>query len=211
MQSPVFLAAYPLIPWFAVMAAGYCFGHIMVLPADNRRGLILRSGLGITFAFFLIRSINIYGNPVPWSVQPSSLFTVLSFFNVTKYPPSLDFLLMTLGPALLLLWAFDQMRFRDANPLLVFGRVPLFYFLLHLFLIHAIAVVFAVIRYGTGWFVFSPLPSMGTPRELYPADYGYDLWVVYVIWCLLTVSLYPVCRWFDRMKRTKKSAWMRYL
>ncbi len=210
-QAPIFLAAYPLIPWFAVMSAGFCFGSAMVMEPEIRRRRMVQMGSAATVAFLVIRMANIYGNPAPWSSQGSAIMTVVSFLNVLKYPPSLDFLLMTLGPALLVLSVLDRMHFRPSNPLLVFGRVPLFYFLLHLYLIHVIAVVLAIVRYGSGSFLFHPLPSMGGPAALYPADYGYPLWVVYAVWIGLVVALYPICLWFDRLKSTRKSWWLRYL
>ncbi|MGZ4900257.1 MAG: hypothetical protein ACXV8X_11425, partial [Candidatus Angelobacter sp.] len=135
------------------------------------------------------------------------------FLNCTKYPGSLDFLLMTLGPALLVLAWFDQRTFKPANPLVVFGRVPMFYFILHFYLIHALAVLAAWLRYGSsvGRFMFNPLPSMGGPRELFPADFGYGLWVVYGVWLLTVVLLYPLCRWFANVKSTRRDWWLSYL
>ncbi|QOY85423.1 DUF1624 domain-containing protein [Paludibaculum fermentans] len=210
-QAPIFLLAYPLIPWFAVMSAGFCFGSVMMQEPELRRRWMVRIGAMATAAFVIIRWVNIYGNPAPWSGQSSAAMTVVSFLNVLKYPPSLDFLLMTLGPALLVLSLLDRMQFRPLNPLLVFGRVPLFYFLLHLYLIHALAVVLAIVRYGSGAFLFHPLPSMGGPASLYPAGYGYPLWVVYLVWIGLVTVLYPVCVWYWRLKSTRKSGWLRYL
>jgi len=141
------------------------------------------------------------------------LFTALSFLNCTKYPGSLDFLLMTLGPALLVLTWFDRLRFKAANPLVVFGRVPMFYFILHFYLIHAFAVLAAWIRYGSSAarFVFNPLPSMGGPQSLFPANFGYSLWAVYGVWLLVVVLLYPVCRWFANVKATRRDWWLSYL
>lgn len=209
--APVFLLAYPLIPWFAVMSAGFCFGSVMVEEPEVRRQWMVRIGAAATMAFLVLRLVNIYGNPAPWSSQASTAMTVVSFLNVLKYPPSLDFLLMTLGPALLVLSVLDRMQFRPLNPLLVFGRVPLFYFLLHLYLIHGLAVVLAILRYGSGAFLFHPLPSMGGPASLYPQGYGYSLGVVYLVWIGLVVALYPVCVWYWRLKSTRKSWWLRYL
>ncbi|MGC4055483.1 MAG: heparan-alpha-glucosaminide N-acetyltransferase domain-containing protein [Paludibaculum sp.] len=210
-QSPVLLLAYPLIPWFAVMSAGFCFGSVMVKEPEVRQRWMVRMGTAATVAFVVLRMVNIYGNPAPWSSQGSAVMTVVSFLNVLKYPPSLDFLLMTLGPALLALSVLDRMRFRPLNPLLVFGRVPLFYFLLHLYLIHLLAVVLALIRYGQAAFLFHPLPSMGGPAELYPAGYGYSLPAVYAAWIGLVAALYPVCVWYGRLKSTRRSWWLRYL
>ncbi len=195
------------------MAAGFCFGQVFLLEPAPRRRIMLRTGLALTVGFVLVRSVNLYGDPTPWAHQKSAVFTVLSFLNCTKYPASLDFLLMTLGPALLVLAYLDQRSFQLSNPLVVFGRVPMFYFVLHFYLIHALAVLAAWLRYGTAAarFTFSPLPSMGGPGELYPAGFGHSLWVVYGVWLLVVASLYPLCRWFARVKATRRDWWLGYL
>lgn len=174
---------------------------------------MLRLGFAMTSAFFVLRAINLYGDPIPWSHQKSLVFTVLSFFNCTKYPGSLDFLLMTLGPALLVLACFDQLTFKPANPLIVFGRVPMFYFILHFYLIHVLTVLAAFLRYGSAatGFIFNPVPSTGGPRELFPADFGYRLWVTYAVWILTLALLYPLCRWFAKVKATRRDWWLSYL
>jgi uncharacterized membrane protein len=143
-----FIAPYPVVPWIAVMAAGYCFGRIFSREPAVRRSRMLRIGLVSTIAFFVIRAINLYGDPVPWARQKSAVFTVLSFLNCTKYPASLDFVLMTLGPAILLLAYFDGRSLKPSNAIVVFGRVPMFYFVLHFYLIHTMAVFAEWFRYG---------------------------------------------------------------
>ena len=195
------------------MAAGFCFGKVFTLESTVRQRIMLRIGLSATVTFLVIRAINLYGDPAPWSVQRSAVFTVLSFLNCTKYPASLDFLLMTLGPAILFLAYLDRCSRRAANPLVVFGRVPLFYFVLHFYLIHALAVLMAWARYGTPAFsfMFNPLPSMGGPRQLFPANFGYSLWTVYILWCVTVVSLYPICKWFAKVKATRHNWWSGYL
>lgn len=209
-HGAVVVVAYPLVPWFAVMAAGFCFGPIFNLPPDQRQRRMVRIGLGLTLAFLVIRGINSYGDPVPWSNEPPGM-ALLSFLRCTKYPPSLDFLLMTLGPALLLLAALDRFTFlKRANPLLVFGRVPLFFFILHLYLIHLLAIPLALFRYGHAGFLFTPAPSMGGAANVYPSDYGYSLGVVYLLWILVVVLLYPVCLWFARLKERRKDWWLSY-
>jgi uncharacterized membrane protein len=198
------LAAYPLVPWIFVMSAGYCFGHVVSLDATTRRGWMFWIGLGLTAAFIVIRAINVYGDPQRWSpARP-----VLSFLRCTKYPPSLDFLLMTLGPAILLLTCLDRFRFSKMNPLVVFGRVPLFYFLLHLFIAHALTIPFALLRYGKASLLFGPLPSLGGQ---FPPGYGYDLWVVYAVWLAVVVMMYPCCLWFARVKQRRQDWWLSYL
>jgi uncharacterized membrane protein len=174
--------AYPLVPWIFVMSAGFCFA-----PLVSNRRLLIRLGVAMTLGFILLRAINIYGDPRAWSVS------WLSFLNTTKYPPSLDFLLMTLGPALLLLAFFDY-RPMEKNPLLVYGRAPLFYFLGHLFLIHLLTILFAVLRYGPSGFVPDPQAS-NLPH------YGYSLPAVYAIWILVVALMYPACLWYGRRRR----------
>ena len=194
---------YPLIPWINVMAAGYGFGGLLLRPAVERRRAVLTLGAVLTAAFVVLRALNVYGDPARWSVQRDWLFTILSFLNCTKYPPSLLFLLMTLGPALLLLGALENGIPRAMRWVVVFGRVPFFYYLLHLLLIDIVAVVFAVSRYGAR-----------TPEVFakgLPPDWGYHLPVIYVIWIGLIAALYPVCRWYAGVKARSRSPWLSYL
>ena len=209
----IFIAAYSLIPWFAVMALGFCLGPIFSKDADTRRRRLMVLGAGMTIAFLAVRALNIYGDPSRWTTQPAGVFTVLSFLNTTKYPPSLAFLLMTLGPALMLLSAFDRVSFSRSHPLIVFGRVPLFYFVLHFFLAHVAIVVLALGTYGTAamQFMFQPLPSMGGPAKAFPPDFGYPLWIAYAVWAVIVIGLYPLCRWFAAVKERGGRWWLSYL
>ena len=138
----------------------------------------------LVVAFVVLRALNIYGDPQPWSAQSSPLFTAISFLRTTKYPPSLAFLLMTMGPALLVLAYFDRRALMDRHPLVVIGRVPFFYYVVHFWLLHVLASFMAWTRYGSASlaFLFNPLPSMGGPAELFPAGFGYPLWVTYAVW-----------------------------
>jgi uncharacterized membrane protein len=206
----MFVVAYPLVPWFAVMAAGFCFGEIATLEAAARRRWMIRIGLAMTLAFIVIRWINGYGDPQPWTTKFPGM-TLLSFLRTTKYPPSLDFLLMTLGPALLL-WAWlDRLSFSKKNPLIVFGRVPLFYFLLHFLLIHLLTIPLALWKYGHAGFLLNPLPSIGGSAKLFPPEFGYPLWVVYAVWISVVVMVYPACLWFMRVKERRRDWWLSYL
>ena len=207
------VVVYPLLPWIGVMAAGFCFGQVFTLQDVARRRIMLRLGLALTAAFLVVRAINIYGDPSHWSAQKSAVFTALSFLDCTKYPASLDYILMTIGPALLLLAWYDRRSFSTANPLIVFGRVPLFYFVLHFYAIHALLVVASYIRYGsrTFGFIFHGMPAMGGPSDVYPADFGYPLWVTYAVWIGLVAALYPLCRWFAQYKATHRAWWLSYL
>jgi len=202
-----------LIPWFAVMSLGYCLGPIFAKPADDRQRLLMRGGILITIAFLLVRGLNGYGDPARWSWQDSATLTVLSFLNTTKYPPSLSFLLMTLGPAMVALSYLDRANFSRSNPLIVFGRVPLFYFVIHFIAAHAAIVVLALATYGTAalGFMFQPVPSMGGPAKAFPPDFGYDLWVAYAVWIAIVIALYPLCAWFARVKERNVSGWLSYL
>ena len=158
----------------------------------------------MTIAFVLLRCINAYGDPRPWT-------TGLSFLRCNKYPPSLDFLLMTMGPALLVLAAFENGKFSKLNPLMVFGRTPLFFFLGHFLLAHLLAFPLAALRYRRVDFLWHTLPTLGGDEKLYPADYGYSLGKVYFLWILVVVLMYPLCRWYARIKREKTSWWLQYL
>jgi uncharacterized membrane protein len=206
-SGPTVIVAYPLVPWIGVMAAGYCFARVYRLPAERRRAVLLRLGLALTAGFVVIRALNVYGDPRPWTVQSQTIYTWLSFLNTTKYPPSLAFLLMTLGPALLFLAWADRIRVSERHPLLVFGRVPLFYFVIHIPLIHATAIALTWLRYGAAPFLFTPPPTLGTPRTLFPPDYGWDLWVVYGVWAAAVLALYPACLWFMRLKARRRDWW----
>ena len=208
-----FVVAYPLVPWVAVMALGFCAGSLFLRPPEERQRLLLRWGIGLIVAFVVIRAFNVYGDPQPWSMQSSPLFTVISFFRATKYPPSLDFLLMTLGPALLILRYLDRRGVAADNPLVVIGRVPLFYYVLHFWLLHVVTVALAWMRYGAASFAyfFSPVPSMGGSRDVFPPDFGYPLWATYVAWICVVVVLYPLCRWFAGVKARRRDWWLGYL
>ena len=208
---PVVIVAYPLVPWIGVMAAGFCFGQVYRLPAERRRTLLIRSGLALIAAFVVLRWLNVYGDPRPWAVQSQPISTVLSFLNATKYPPSLSFLLMTLGPAILFLGVIDRLRLSERHPFVVFGRVPLFYFVLHIPLIHALAIGLTWLRYGSASFLFLPPPTLGSPRDLFPSDYGWELWVTYALWALVVAALYPVCLWFARLRARRRDWWLSYL
>jgi uncharacterized membrane protein len=209
---PVF-AAYSLVPWFAVMALGFACGPAFLRPAAARRREFRRWGMIFIAGFLVLRAINVYGDPQPWSSQPSAVFTVLSFLRATKYPPSLEFLLMTLGPALLLLAYLDRRNLPATNPLVIFGRVPLFFYVTHFWVLHIVASLLALVRYGGASFAFltSPLPSMGGPAELFPQGLGYSLLVTYLVWIGVVVALYPACRWFAGLKQRRKDWWLSYV
>lgn len=206
----VVFVAYPLIPWIGVTAAGYGLGQIYSMPAERRRKILLRLGIGLTSAFIVLRAINRYGDPNPWSVQKSAAFTLLSFLNTTKYPASLLFLLMTLGPAMLFLWAFDGRTPRLLRPALVIGKVPMFYYALHLPLIHLLAVVICYVRYGAIHWMFES-PTLGQVPFTPPPGWGLSLPQIYLAWIFVVCALYPLCRWFAGVKRRRNDPWLSYL
>jgi uncharacterized membrane protein len=206
-----FVTSYPVIPWVAVMACGYCLGAVFEWSAGRRRNFLVRTGLACTVAFVVLRAINVYGDRFPWEHQRSAAFTLLSFLNVTKYPPSLDFLLMTLGPALIALAWLEKFHFNLTNPLIVFGRVPFLYYGAHLALAHLVTIAMNFVRYGARPFLLIAPPSMGSPRDLFPANFGYPLWVVYAVWVVVLAILYPVCLRFARLKQRRHDWWLTYL
>ena len=195
------------------MSLGYCTASVFSWEPARRQRLLWRAGIAMTIAFLVLRVVNSYGDPSRWSWQPTATFTVLSFLNTTKYPPSLMFLLMTLGPALIFLSWMDDRRLSRSNPLIVFGRVPLFYFVLHFLAAHAAIVLMSIAKYGTSalGFMFQPVPSMGGPVQSFPDRFGYDLWVAYTVWIGIVVLLYPICRWFAAVKERNRSPWLSYL
>lgn len=213
----VFLA-YPLIPWIGVTAVGFGLGRLFELPVARRRSIMLAAGATLVSAFILLRLANVYGDPRPWTGQASALRTLVSFLNTTKYPPSLLFLAMTLGPALLALGAMDAWLERKgtaalpvaARPVLVFGRVPLFYYLLHLGLIHLLAVAASAWRFhGVRWMFESP--SLDRFPVTQPPGWPAPLPWVYAAWLLVVVLAYPACRWYAALKARRKDAWLSYL
>jgi uncharacterized membrane protein len=210
-------ATYPLIPWVGVTAAGYGLGQIYSpgsgstsgWTSDRRKAFLLRLGIGLTAAFGILRGINIYGDPVRWTTQKSVMFTVLSFLNTNKYPPSLLFLLMTLGPATLFLWAVDGRTPPWLRPALVFGKVPMFYYLLHIPLIHLLAVLVCYARYGQVHWMFES-PTLGQFPITPPPGWGFSLPIVYLVWAVVVVALYPLCRWFAALRQRRSDPWLSY-
>ena len=190
--------AYPLVPWIGVMALGYACGVWLTKPAQERTKVLLRAGLLATGAFVVLRASNLYGDPHPWLAQKSAAFTVLSFLNVEKYPPSLLYLLITLGPALVFLSLFDGAKGSVARVIEVYGRVPLFYYVLHIFFLNLMALVVYLARFGH--------PPTGEGYE-----HRWSLAGVYAMWGGIVIALYPLCRWYAKKKAASKSVIMSYL
>ena len=219
-----FLVLYTLVPWVGVMAAGYAFGAIVRRPPAERQRWIYRIGAAATASFVLLRATGVYGNlapglmfgfqvsPGPWQHPPSATLTIISFFNVAKYPPSLQYLLMTLGPMLVGLAALDRLtQGGRLNALgrwtLVYGRVPLFYYVLHIFLIHLLAVAAALLFHQSAdWLLHGAFWTAPNPP-----GYGHGLPFVYAMWALVVVALYWPCAWFAALKARRKDWWLSYL
>ncbi len=196
------IVGYPLVPWIGVMAAGYCIGPWALALRHERQVRFARTGGLLIVAFVVLRAINVYGDPHPWTTESGPLRAVLSFLDCEKYPPSLLFLAMTLGPALCALAWMDRPLGPLAARIAIYGRVPLLYYVLHLFLIHALAIALA-------W------PALGaaavTRRFVGGEALGYSLPAVYALWAAVVLTLYPVCRWFAEVKRQSRAAWVSYL
>jgi uncharacterized membrane protein len=215
--------AYPLLPWPGVMACGYAFGAVMKKPVVDRRRILLWLGTACIALFIVLRATNIYGNQhTPnfttngdFHKQGSAAMTVVAFLDTQKYPPSLDFLLMTLGPGFLALAVFDRLRSgarglqsRLGRFFLVYGRVPMFYYVLHVFLIHLLAFFLAVAtRQPAEWLITGGGPIAGAP----PGPYGHGLPVVYATWITAVLLLYLPCRWYMELKRRRHDWWMQYI
>jgi len=196
---------YPLIPWIGVMAAGYALGPVFQLDRAARMRWLVLLGAVVTVGFVALRASNLYGDPAPWKSYDSTVATILSFLNCEKYPPSLLYLAMTLGPALLLLAAFEHARGRVVDWVIVYGRVPLLYYVAHLFLLHILAVAFSGATIGEVSWLFGGLPGSK------PASYGLALPGVYAIWVMVVLALYPLCRWFATIKQQRREWWLSYL
>ncbi len=196
--------AYPLIPWLAVMSLGYCVGGYFLQPATTRSRHFLFIGISLITLFALLRYSNIYGDPKPWLTQDTRLATLLSFINCEKYPPSLLYLLMTLGVGSLLLVVMENLQGKLSELLLTFGRVPLLFYVIHLPLLHLFAIALAAINgENLAWLFKDAFDSK-------PAGYGYGLGMVYMVWLVAVACLYPVCRNYWRLK-SKYSGLFRYL
>jgi uncharacterized membrane protein len=207
--GPIVMVLYPLILWIGVMAAGWSFGSIYSLEQVKRRKLLYVTGVTVTALFILVRLLNVYGDPSRWSQQPSGTFTFLSFLNTTKYPPSLLFLLMTLGPAIVVLVLTDGI---DGKAIwqricITFGRVPMFFYILQWFVSHGAGVILAAAA-GKEFRYLLTNPGPGTQV---PPDAGFSLMVVYVVWITGLAILYPLCLWWGNLKRTKRHWLLSYL
>lgn len=198
--------AYPIIPWIGVICLGYCFGKLYQTNFDAilRKQYLLKLGLGSVILFFVLRSINIYGDLLPWTEQKNTIYTMLSFFNVTKYPPSLAYILITLGPSLLFLYAIEDTKNKLTDFFLVFGRVPLMYYFLHVLIIHLLAIT-GILIFGGEWSHMILTSDVFINERL--LDYGYSLTVVYLVWISVVLLLYPISKKYMIYKSKNKDKW----
>jgi uncharacterized membrane protein len=204
----VLIIAYAFVPWTGIMFMGYAAGRLFEASVDpvKRQKILLTIGFGLVVLFIILRWINGYGNPLPWSTQHDGLATFLSFMNVHKYPPSLMYACITLGPALIVLALIENVQNRFTDFVKIYGRVPFFYYVIHFYLIHALSVVaFFASGYGKDDIISQ------TPFLFRPPQFGFDLWVVYLVWIIVILLLYPLCKWYNKYKSTHSQWWLSYL
>jgi uncharacterized membrane protein len=200
------LVFYPFMPWTGLMMMGYCCGKIFTeYDEHSRNKILLRLGIALLLLFTALRFADIYGDPLHWAKQKNALYTFLSFMNVEKYPPSLLYMCATIGPVLIFLSLVKNTTSRLAKFFIVYGRVPMFYYILHFYLLTIIRIILYTSRGHSFAEGVKGLP--GLPFKFLVPGEGYDLWVAYVIWMAVVLSLYPLCRWYDKYKTNNKEKW----
>jgi len=203
----VLFSGYAILPWTGIMLLGYCFGKLFTPEFHGQREkILLRIGASLILLFVILRFSNLYGDPNPWTTQPTVVYTILSFFNVSKYPPSLLYTLITLGPAIIFLSQAEKLNVNSwfNRMALILGKVPLFYYLLHLYLIHILALFAAL---ATGYHLKDMVFTTWVTDSPNLKGYGFNLWVVYAVWIFVVLSLYPLCKWFARYKAEHRDKW----
>ena len=198
--------AYPIIPWIFLMPLGYYFGELYKSNVDQqyRVKTLLQLGIFITTLFFTLRLLNFYGDSISWSVQDSIGYTIISFLSLSKYPPSLLYLLITIGPTLIFLALAEKMKGSIYDKLIIIGRVPMFFYVAHIFAIHILAVIAALF---TGYNLSAMIIDVFVTRQPELQGYGFGLSVVYLVWLLVIAMLYPICRWFNKYKSNNRDKW----
>ena len=201
------IIVYPFLPWTGLMMLGYCCGKFFTAKySSQKRMQILNSiGIGLILFFVVIRYLNVYGDPYPWAVQQSSLYTFFAFIKVHKYPPSLMYVCITIGPALLLLSFLEKIKNGFTNCIQIYGRVAFFYYVLHIYLIHLIAAIFFFAKGHS----FHEGMGIGEQFSFYftAANDGYGLGVVYLVWIVVVILLFPLCKWYNHYKSNHKEKW----
>lgn len=207
-NEKILVIGYPPIPWLGIMLLGFFFGRYFALEASRRNKLFLIVGLFSIILFVIIRSINAYGDPAAWTGQKNFLFTVLSFMNITKYPPSLIFSLFTLGVMFFLLALADHFPSSVKRVVITYGKVPLFYFVLHFYLAHCLTLLMLFVQ-GFNWAEFEFANNrFGRPSG---AESGLPLWAVYIVWIFVVAVLYKPCLWFSLYKAEHSHWWLKYV
>jgi uncharacterized membrane protein len=204
----ILIVAYAFLPWTGIMFMGYAAGKLFEPTVDTRKRqkTLLLLGTGLIVLFVVLRLLNGYGNPLPWTPQQNGMATFLSFMNINKYPPSLMYACITIGPALVVLALLEHVQNRFTEFVKIFGRVPFFYYVLHLYLIHLLTVIlFFAKGYGTKDIVGQ------TPFLFRPVTFGFDLWLVYIIWIAVILLLYPLCKWYNKYKSEHTQWWLSYI
>ena len=206
-HNKLFLVGYPILPLMAVMPLGYCLGAWFATGYDSnkRQRNLLLAGILCIAVFAALRYTNVYGDPVKWSVQKNSFFTFLSFINISKYPPSFLYLLVTLGAAFIFLSFTEMLKGRVVNVVSVYGRVPMFYYLIHIYIIHTIAILSSAVTAGQDWKIWILTQPIWFTRGL--QGYGFSLPVAYLFWLAIVIALYPLCKRYDAYKQAHKEKW----
>jgi uncharacterized membrane protein len=206
-QEKTVFIGYPALPWIGIMTLGYCLGDLFKkdYPAEKRKTTLIVLGSSAILLFIVIRLVNIYGDPAPWSQQQTFFLSFLSFIKTSKYPPSLLYTLMTLGPALLFLAFTETARHAMARFVAVYGRVPMFYYILHIYLIHLLAMIGSELFTTVDWRTWILNQPIWFNQDL--KGYGFSLGVVYAVWLFVVLALYPLCKMYDRYKQTHKEKW----
>ncbi|HEY0042564.1 MAG TPA: heparan-alpha-glucosaminide N-acetyltransferase domain-containing protein [Flavisolibacter sp.] len=201
---------YPFLPLTGLMMLGYCFGKIFTAyEGVVRKNILLKLGVGLVLLFVVLRFINVYGDPSPWAEQKTFVQTFFSFINVTKYPASLLFMCMTIGPAIIFLALFDKVKSAFAKIITVYGKVPFFYYILHFYIIHTVSLLFMLSRGHS--FAEGATGAPGIPfKFVFPGE-GLSLGGTYLVWLGVVIVLYPACKWFSRYKQTHRQWWLSYL
>ena len=204
----IFIVGYPPIPWLGILFSGFAVGHFFEIPEHRRNQLFKKMGMIAIVSFIVLRFINIYGDSAQWASQQTMILTFLSFMNITKYPPSLLFCLATLGIMFFIIAYSENINSKIKHITSVFGKVPLFYFIVHLYLVHLITIFILIIQ-GLTWkqLEFST-GTFGRPKGI---ESGLPLWGIYIVWILVVALLYQPCIWFGKYKSEKKYWWLSYL
>ena len=201
---------YPIIPWIGLMALGYVIGSLYTnYQTKDRIALLMKYGIYSILTFLILRLTNFYGEPNPFGIQKNITFSIMALFNTTKYPPSLQYLLMTIGPALIILSVIEKYKNKVTDFFIVFGRVPLFYYFSHVLIIHSLAIILLFINNKDYSIMLNMTPLLPDQNQL--MEYGYPLWVVYVIWFIVILILYPLCYKYMKYKSNSKKWWLSYL